>query len=906
MLIRFGLHLDGLHPQTPATAVGEVTLGPLGFLEVLETQLGLPGVVATSTDVLMAYRACLAEVNHPTRFYHASFEVDPINVSRTLLAWRATLYEHGWAGEFAADAPVRLCDLGDVERLAMLRVALNRGQRVQRATAALAQCDTQIAAVELLDAVADLPIVWRRLLEKLPFTVAPGVTAVPHASNRTDLHVVQSTLTALGAAGPAPAPGAAMPRRKIRLRGDGSFVVLRGASRDITAQAVAECINAVADRKPVREAMLVVAERDGIVLDNAFERAGLPRAGFQHFSSFRAVTQVLKLALSLLWRPVSVQLLLQFLIHPVGPLPRHVRDAFADALSQQPGIGGRQWSAALSAIETRMRDEFGADANAIATMRSAIDTWLDGERFDPAAGAPIETIARRTQLCSTYLATRLAAIANETEAGLYASALGQSEALLRALRSLAEQDRPVVTRIDLDRLIDDVSSVAPDPNTFAQARHVRATTDPATVTQTWQRIFWWDLAMPRDDVSYPWSRKEIGWLRANGVSLADVEEVLRRRTRQWLRPILSARDHLTLVVHDSEQGYHPMWTQIDNLFDGFVEVRIDDALLNGETLPDVGIETRTLPVNPLPAPRRWWRLPHDVSIPSRDVESYSSLSKLFDWPHGYVLRYAARLRTGRAQDLADDNRLYGNLAHGLFERFFNENPLWAMLDESAIWGWLSSELPHLIETEGAMLLEAGRGVDAQHISGTLERALIALIEHLRSARIETVQPECHGEAAFKRIRIGGAIDLLLTDHVGRETVLDVKWGGEAYRARDLSENRHLQLAMYAYLRRSGQRFPEQAYFIVEPARVLAQSAATFPGAALRPPRNNESVIDLWQRIGASYDWRRRQLDAGLVEVNVAATTPTDESTPPLTALDVANAPDPFDDFVNLTGWSDYQ
>jgi hypothetical protein len=38
---------------------------------------------------------------------------------------------------------------------------------------------------------------------------------------------------------------------------------------------------------------------------------------------------------------------------------------------------------------------------------------------------------------------------------------------------------------------------------------------------------------------------------------------------------------LTLAVHDSEKGYHPLWTQISNLFDGVLEVRIDDALLNG-------------------------------------------------------------------------------------------------------------------------------------------------------------------------------------------------------------------------------------------------------------------------------------------------------------------------------------
>ncbi len=125
---------------------------------------------------------------------------------------------------------------------------------------------------------------------------------------------------------------------KRALRGDGSFVVLRGASRDVSAQAVAEAIVGAA----AVDDSLVIAERDGIILDNAFERVGLPRAGFQHYSRFRAVTQVLKLALALLWRPVSPHLLLQFLIHPIGPLSRHVRDELADRGRGTAGARRRQ------------------------------------------------------------------------------------------------------------------------------------------------------------------------------------------------------------------------------------------------------------------------------------------------------------------------------------------------------------------------------------------------------------------------------------------------------------------------------------------------------------------------------------------------------------------------------------
>ena len=895
MLIRFGMHLDGLQPLQSGTGIGEVTRGPLGLLDLLEVQLGLPPVIATSADTLMAYRACLTEADTAARFFHASFALDPINVSRTLLDWRATLYEFGWDGRFPTDAPARLRDLSDVEALAVSRVPLCRGQRVRRVAVALDQLATQIERVELLDDIDELAPVWRVLLQKLGVVARPAELPTPRARTGSDLRTVQDTLLQLAAT----QDGQVLAKRA--LRGDGSFVVLRGASRDVSAQAVAEAIVGAA----AVDDSLVIAEHDGIILDNAFERVGLPRAGFQHYSRFRAVTQVLKLALALLWRPVSPHLLLQFLIHPIGPLSRHVRDELATAVAEQPGLGGGKWREALARIETRMREKFGADEREIARTRAEISEWLGDERYDPAAGAPIAALARRAQLCSTYLVRQLNLLDDATERGLFAGALGQSEALLRALRALDEQGQLLVKRVDVDRLIDEVSSVAPDPNTFAQARHVRAATDPAAVLQECAQVYWWDIAPPARDIGYPWSRKELSWLREHGVALFEVDQVLRNRTRRWLRPILYARERLMLAVHDSEKGYHPLWTQISNAFDGVLEVRIDDSLLNGAPPGALGIATRPLPVRTLTSAKRWWQLPNDIEIPRRSVESYSSLSKLFDWPHGYVLRYAANLRPGRAQDIADGNRLYGNLAHRLFERYFNENLLWALLDAEGRRAWFAKELPALIETEAALLLEPGRGVEKQRVSTTLERALVSLIDHLKSANVVSVQPELHAEAPFKSIRIGGDIDLLLTDPRGREIVLDIKWGAEKFRGDQLRANRHVQLAAYAYLRRT-KRFPYQAFFIIESGHILAQDASVFPDATVYAPESGESVEDLWKRVGASYDWRWKQLARGRIEANVAFTQPTDESNPPATALDASDDPDRFDDFVNLTGWAEYQ
>jgi hypothetical protein len=78
------------------------------------------------------------------------------------------------------------------------------------------------------------------------------------------------------------------------------------------------------------------------------------------------------------------------------------------------------------------------------------------------------------------------------------------------------------------------------------------------------------------------------------------------------------------------------------------------------------------------------------------------------------------------------------------------------------------------------LLEPGRGIDKQQLVTTLERALNFTRPFAQR------HPRCSrnsAESDFQSIRLGGDIDLLLTDSAGREIVLDVKWGREPYRAK---------------------------------------------------------------------------------------------------------------------------
>ena len=902
MIIRFGLAFDGLRPRLPENPVDDVVLGPAGLLGVLESQLGLPPVSAQPGEALLAYRTCLEEADAAAvepRFYRRSLAVDPVGVARALLAWREQWYEAGWDGTFAGGAPARLADLAAVEQLAMDRVPRGRGQRLQQVAAALVERSTQIERIELHDDPDDLPAVWHTVLRHLEVRSAPGVEPVARAEAGTDLRRVQARLLELyrqdeGVAG-----------KREALQGDGSLVVVRGVSRDLSAQAVGEHLR---KGEQLGETVLI-AERDGIILDNALERVGLPRCGFQHYTRSRGVTEVMRLGLALIWTPVDPHRLLQFLVHPVGPLPRRVRGRLADVVAARPGVGGAAWRAALDEIAARQRESGATEAQA-AALRAEIDYWLAGPRYSPEEGAPLDVLMERTRRCVEWIGRRLRTVEGHAEQTLFAAALGQGEALTDGLTRLRDDGRARLPRMELERLVDEVTADAPDPATFQEAGRVPAASDPSAVTGAWDTVIWWDLAFPSRQVDYPWSTSELVALRAHGVELPAVAERLRARSRGWLRPILNAIRRLVLVVHENEKGHHPLWTQIENCFEGLPILRVDEALLEGRApLPVLELAARPLPVRSLPVPRRWWRLPDDTRLEPRETESYSSLVKLSDYPHEWVLRYSARLRPGRASEVSDQALLYGNLGHRLLEVFFSEQLHWRELGDAAVSEWLDARLAQLLQEEGAVLLEPGRGVDRQQVITTLERALHRLLAHLLAADIRTVTVEKWGEALFGDIRLQGATDLLLTDAAGRESVVDVKWSGDAYRGKELAANRHLQLATYAYLRKTetgSARWPPHAYFILKTGNLLAQNAGAFPTARLYPAGTGEGVDGLWGRVESTYAWRRGQLGAGRVEVVTEGAELDEQSVPPDDALPAVAGADPFDDFRWLTGWDPFQ
>jgi RecB family exonuclease len=883
--VTLALKADGSLPEPTKNALGELTTGPHGLLTLLETQLGIPSPEVSFTTRLIQYLGCIDDVDHPGAFYHASYEADPFSVARTLLQWRDQWYEAGWGGTFEADVPAKLADMAAIEALAGDKVEPDTGQRIQRILNLLPDNPIAIESITLRDPLADFPYLWRTLIEATGADIVEAEAAVPQAAENTDLgklqrHILSNT------------------HEKIKLSGDGSVLVLRADSSQESTPLTALLTQHWLAQAP-DQSIALLAERRGELLDDTLESINSPRLGFNALSPWRPVFQVLPLACELLWEPLNPTALFQFLSHSVGPIPRRIREKLAQTVANTPGIGSENWERTIAQC---LDDE---DETKRAKLLDNIRYWLESPRFSPVTGIDSQTLSQRAQRVADWLQGAKEVSDDAALKSLYNIALNQALEFVNAIERLRVHGREQLTQDNVRRLIEDVCGTGAGVTDRSaevipgQARVLRADHAGAFATPI-DNVIWWDCQASDHIHRWPWSRTERRALETNGIHLHAKDAQLEWLGRAWLRPILSAKERCTLVLHDDTERHHPVWDQIDSLTEGLPTLQIATS----NTAADLGVAHRPMEARALPAKVRWWQLPESMAVPKREAESFSSLDSYIHSPYQWLLRYAARVRPGSLASVNDGNLLKGSLAHRSYEEFFNAHPDIGAINSLGIPAWVDDSIATLLRQEGALLLEAGRQAECERFITQVQESLTTLVEHLQAAAVVKVEMELWQEGLFAGGKLNGSIDVLATRADGQEAVVDIKWGGKSYRRDALRANSYLQLATYAQLRRNnGAKWSAAlSYFIVQDAHLLSLNHDFFPNAEIIKPEGEENAAQYWHRFEQSWHWRKDQFDQGLVEVTVADTEPTDDSAPPEDGLEIPEASDTFNDYKVLTGW----
>jgi hypothetical protein len=871
MNIHFGLHLDGQRGSHPSNRLGQQTLGPLGFLTMLETQLGLLRDHPSQSERIVQYRDCLKRCDHPDRFYHRSFATDELGTAATLLGWRDLWHLHGWTGVLYQAASMRLRDMGEVEQLAVETVSPSHGERLALVMKTMQIRRPAIEQVVLSDPLAAFPYRWREVLALLLVKDESALAAQGEGL----LGELQASLLRAHT-GEITEP--------LVWRDDGSITVVQAETRFLSGRWLA---GQVAD---FDADTLMVAGSDAALFDGLLAANDQPRQGFREASAFRPTLQVLPLALELIWEPLNFYALLQFLSHSVNPIPGFARFKLAGIVADRPGIGGAVWHETLAKIAEHYGDK-------AAQVGETIQRWVENPRFSQETGAPVSALLERVRWLEDFFRVRLAD-ADRARRIAFNAGFAQTRACAQALDGLLKQGVATLRPRQLQKLVTQATARGSEnPLWVAEVGACPAVSEPGAALDAFDRVIWWQMGLPAMPISYPWSQAEIVQLAEAGVHLPDQAEELEHAARAWLKPILAARKQLILVLPPKGTEVHPVWLMIEALVEG-LPVRPLEALLT-----DAGLGTAAVHHAPLPTKRRWWALPASSLPVRKGRDSYSSLELLLFNPYHWVLKYPAALKTSRILALGQDFRLLGNLAHGLVERFFMLSDA-LHLDDAAFVAWFGPAFEGIVAEEGATLLMPGRRSDLESFRLQLRHALEQLRHQLGRAGVVKVAAEMELDGQFAGGALGGYADLVLTRADGSQAVVDMKWAGNKF-ADALKENRHLQLAIYAeLLRQKSGAWPQVGYFVLNRGHLLMTDDHFFPDARLVRKTTDENTAQLWLRFIETWKWRRAQLDAGQIELALAEIDATDESACPETGLIAQVLYPGYNDYLALAGWED--
>lgn len=877
MKIRFGLHLDGQRGWHVKNSLGEITVGASGMLGILEPQLGLIASQVPQSRRVVQYLECLKRCNSKSHFYHSSLQTDELGTAATLLSWRDQWHLYGWNGEIGATSPKRLLDMVDVERETVGKIAPSEGERLAAILKVMERRTPAISKVTLTTPLAVFPKRWQQLLSSLTTEFSPLENS---SQGGLFLQAMQDRLRR------AQAGETFSEDDRLSFVADGSVVVLRAETCLLASRWLADFM-----AQGIEDGVLVASDSSAL-LDDILVSAGQPRHGMSESSAYRPALQLLPMALALLWVPLDFNVLISFLSHPVSPVNSYARRQLAGKLAAQPGIGGIEWEKTLAKID----EHYGEKA---AEVREQIQTWIDHPRFDQTEGVPIGQVMSCTQKLADYFRVRLADL-DEAKRASWNAGFSQTSAFIGALEQLQQSGASVIRPRQLQKLLAQATARgSANPKLVAEVGSLAVVDDPSAVVEPFNQVIWWQPVMPSISKAYPWSISERRDLSDCGVDLPDITDVLESLAADWLKPILAARKKVVIVLPPRDAEVHPAWQMIEALVRDIPEQAIEQILSGGMPEQRGAI---TVPHTPLPQAKRWWLLPEGTPIPKRGRDSFSSLESYLFNPYQWLLRYPAGLKASNILSVSDGFLLDGQLAHNLVERFFAlPSPL--NMSEEKVQAWFDETFPHVIKTEGAVLLMHGRRSDYEGLRYRMRRALTRLLVQMSAAKVEVVQSELELNGHYPGGEILGFADLVLTNNKGKQAIVDMKWGGTKKYATKLTDNTHLQLGIYAeLLRQKNGEWPEVGYYILAEGKLFVQQDNYFPNGNIVNKKIDESTQHLYERFKATHAWRAELLRQGKIEVVIEGVDETDDSATPDDGLHPEFLNPNYNDYLTLAGW----
>ncbi len=809
---------------------GEIWVGPMGFLNILETMTGLrgPGVppALRAASLVPALRA-------RSGFWSASAEVDPLGTASKILEWRDYLVMHGWHGQ---ECSPRLRELAMVTQDVLPGIP----DRLLDIAQHLSPVGNDISQLTLFHPPDELPLCWQQVLHTLELT-GTTVTSKDISPARADGDL------------------AAARRDRFQPNADGSLQLLRPSNPSAAAQEVAAWLSGL-DRLD----QTVIIGSDSI-LDQALYRFGLPTTGAGIPVYDNALLQILPLVLEMAWQPPDPQRALELLTLPLSPVPKSIGLRLIRALQKYPAVGSEAWNEALDkglqtiddpARKKRLEQRLGALFTSPLTKRSY----------------PAAEVLTRIDLVRSWAKGRMSQEKNELD---WHPLLSQLE---NAQRLIGISGIEHFTAPQIKRMIHDVTQECGESPLFPPQAGLAQVGRPECLVGTAQNIVWWSFhreAAPSVFVD-PFTREEKVALAQAGVLLPDPGRQAELNAGRWQRPLLLAENTLLLVCPEhspagEERSPHPLW---DELVGRMAEDSPASCLEQSHILVPSKPEQQTRTIHPLPRPEPLWRLENPGIIAKSQRESANSLSSLLSCPFQWVVTYPGGLSSGLTASLAEPEELEGWFVHQIVARVLQKCQEDPQKLATAV-----QEAGRIFDQQGPKLAARFYLPGFDHLRAQVRNTTLTAVEQIihmldqAGFEIQDVEEPYSLDISELGCSLVGTPDLVLKSPLA---VIDMKRGGMKFRRKEIENGTSVQLAVYGRLLSHGESttFPPAAYCMLKAGQIISADAASFPQAIALDGLPLEQT---WQAVKNGYTQTWEELDQGLIRAPGNDQEPLEES-----------------------------
>lgn len=905
-LLRISLTAAGSPQQPGAPAWNRVEGGPEALLRWLEARLGLGGEPVPVTSRITQFAARLASVGPAA--WSASLDVDRWATAKELLARRDELRLCGWDGRDHPLLPPLARDLARVEasplplapgiadRIAQVIAAVDAGQRLPP------------HRIELRPEAPRWPVAWQRAFERLELAGEPS--AAPSPAPRAAAGPA-SPESPNGSSPLAPAGSSLRAVQEALVANAERTVPFDDSLRWLGASGPSVAVDGVAallaslPPELVAESAIVCPNPDlALAVDAALARRGVPTAGAASSTACHPAIQVLPLALRMLRAPVDPDELLAFLTLPIGPIPRSAARPLAKALTENPGLGSRSWTAAFDKLTSSDDDPDGK-------LRATLDGWLMPPRTPRDRRLPSSEVAAVARKVAAWAMGRSAFESRRDEFDL-ADALAVVSSQASSFAELVELQGSEIDEPQMARLLDAVEAGGLPIRPFPAAAGGPLLVPSLAGLERPVRIAIWLGLSSADPAATRWTVTELDALRAAGVGIDDGSAALAAASADERRGLGRIRERLLAISlgSDGESRPHPLWLRVASLFekvDGEAPKPVPlAALLRGEGAAGASpwrFPTAETPVEPPPAPRATWPV-DPLLFRAIDRVSASSLETRLACPLKWVLRYPASLQEAPIARLPTGGRMRGTFLHSVLETVLGASaggPL-PGIDETV--AAVGKKFDERLPLDAAPLDALSQRLDKARLRAHLLASVRVLLDALGRGGYRIVGLEVPVEGTVLGQPLAGWIDCLAVTDDGEEAVIDFKFAGARRYRESIAAGRSTQLATYAKARANvvGHDRVRAAYLAMAGATLVTPEGGPLRAA----PREAQvpgapAILEVWDRFEAALDAADAWL-AGTEPVTARPLLPPDKW-PPGAELVLDGADDAGDE--PACNWCEY-